>query len=925
MRHAQPMTAADNARPESMINTAALAPAWHAPWTSAPLWSRIALGFAALFLVKLIMLASLRKHLFEIHWRVSGENPDWLNSVAFYVFGALAGLNIWKLGARCMPAGVRVVRAANTTVLFLCALFILLTFHATDRNYLNTVMTGMLGFKNLLWYLYSDTCFEMPFLGVWLAAYALLYYGFWRKGREHFILRVTAVFATAYILICLRDFRAYRGALVVADCIGIACLVLNGGSLNPFWMALPLIGAGSLFILFRPFEPKLTFGGMDTEFSVLLWGYLIVLTGVTLIAGKRGFIAAWWRILPFVLTAFLFINVNFPPAANYENALVMGFMLPRYFFGEFAIMAALFLVGGAYRKLRPAGNLIWLDVINLLLITIALADLRLIQIMEVRLDWDVMSLAVGETTKMMWRMSRPYLPSLGLALLVITILYFLALNVINRLRQSAPHDAAGNVPSRGRSFAYAIVACILLGAAGIGLAPRDKAEGQTIIRFAETSPLLKRAATPVMDQPAFVKTATDLGLSDMLRLAPSVPSRAPRDLNVIVIFQESTYNKHLSLFGSQEDTEPSLSQYKDRMELFPNFFSDFAGSINARFSTFMGLYPVFDYHVFTAERIPVKSIFETLHDNGYECSMFYSSFFDYTDFRDLLRNRGIDGLYDADTMPGTRKSSPLSWGLREEETLDAMRQQIKQYAANKRKFFLTYVPAAPHNPFDGVPRQFQKRKVGKYGDLSPFYLNDLLYMDSIISSLIDELKDSGLLDHTMVVITADHGEMLGENGGPVGHGWALTPALANVPLIIMDPGHPGYRINHTIGSQVDLMPTILDSLGIPLPSGELYQGASLYSSNLNTNRTIYLNTARMYGEIQGARFIQGDREMEQGGGVASRAAFDISNEDSHTSFAPEQSPATNAPDISSFDKFQNNFLHNYSVYRQMFHPSEAPK
>jgi len=46
----------------------------------------------------------------------------------------------------------------------------------------------------------------------------------------------------------------------------------------------------------------------------------------------------------------------------------------------------------------------------------------------------------------------------------------------------------------------------------------------------------------------------------------------------------------------------------------------------------------------------------------------------------------------------------------------------------------------------------------KFGDLTPFYLNELLYMDWTISSIIDELKESGLLDKTMVVITADHGE-----------------------------------------------------------------------------------------------------------------------------------------------------------------------
>jgi len=897
-------------------------PGWLAACNSPALWSRIAVGFAALCLVKLILLASLRKQLYEIHWRVSDEAPTWLNSFAFYLFAVLAGLNLWKLGTRCMPAGARVVRAANICVLFLCAVFILLTFHEGDKNYLYAVMNEILTWKSLGWYLYNNSCFQKPFLAAWVLGYAFLYYGFWRKGREHLMLRVTAVFATAYLLLCLRDFREYRNVLVVADCLGIACLVLNGaGALNPFWMAVPVIGAGSLFILFRPFHSGLGFSGMNTEFSVLLWGTLVLLTGVTLLAWRRGFLAGWWRILPFVIASFLLINTNYPAYPNVENLLCMGFMLPRYFLGEFGIMTALLVLAAVYRKIRPAGSLVWLDAVNLLLIAIALADLRLTQIMSVRLDYDVISLAAGETTKMMWRMSQPYLPSLGAALLVIAILYALSLWAIRRTRGQPAESST----SHGRSLAFAVIACLLLGVVGINLAPGDKAEGQTLVRFVETSPFLKRSATPVMDRATFEKTATDLGMPAMCVPAPSVPARQLRDLNVIVIFQESTYNQHLSLFGSQEDTQPLLSQYKNRMELFPNFFSVFAGSMNARFATFTGLYPVGDYHAFTAERVPVQSIFETLHDNGYTCSMFYSSFFDYTDFRDFLRKRGIDGMYDADTMPGTRTNRPVSWGLQEEETLGAIRQQIKNYAANKQKFFLTYVPAAPHNPFDGTPRQFQKYKMQKFGDLTPFYLNELLYMDWTISSIIDELKESGLLEKTMVVITADHGEMLGNDGGPVGHGWALTPELANVPLIIMDPGHPGYRINHTIGSQVDLMPTILDSLGIALPTAQLYQGASLYSPDFDTNRTIYLNTFRQYGMIEGAHFISGDRETDKSGGANSHDVFDIVNEGSHTMFVPSTQKAQNVPSISSFENFQKNVLRNYLVYSHILPAPLAKK
>ena len=282
-------------------------------------------------------------------------------------------------------------------------------------------------------------------------------------------------------------------------------------------------------------------------------------------------------------------------------------------------------------------------------------------------------------------------------------------------------------------------------------------------------------------------------------------------------------------------------------------------------------------------------------------------------------------MYDADTMPGAQKTSQVSWGLQEDATLGAMRAQIKQYAADKKKFFLTYVPAAPHNPFDGTPDRFHKnRKIEKFGDLTPFYVNELLYMDWTITSLIDQLKESGLLDNTLVIITADHGEMLGEDGGPVGHGWAITPELANVPLIIMDPGHPGYHVNDTIGSQVDLLPTILDTLGIPLPQGELYQGASLYSASLNTNRLMYLNSYQQYGEVQGAQFVRGIRNSEGQGRADSRELFGITNNGSHTLFVADETSPTNAPYISDFDKFQRNLLRNYSEYLPgCFHPADS--
>src|SRR5579859_232899 len=289
--------------------------------------------------------------------------------------------------------------------------------------------------------------------------------------------------------------------------------------------------------------------------------------------------------------------------------------------------------------------------------------------------------------------------------------------------------------------------------------------------------------------------------------------------------------------------------------------------------------------------------------------MFYSSFFDYTGFRDFLKNRGLDEMYDADTMPGQRGTQRVEWGLLEEETLGAIRSQLQKYAESHRRFCLTYVPAAPHNPYDKIPKRFRKYQMKEVGDFTPVYLNELLYMDWVLSSIVDQLKESGLLENTLVVITNDHGEMLGgKDDGHIGHGWAMTPELANTPLIIMDPANPGYRINKTVGTQVDFLPTILDRLNIPLPPHQLYEGHSLDAPAGQRELLGYANSYKQFAIIDGDKVLLGDRESNNPAGAASRGAvFTISNDGPKTVFT-ETPESTDAPDrvaaITRFDKFQ---------------------
>jgi hypothetical protein len=188
-------------------------------------------------------------------------------------------------------------------------------------------------------------------------------------------------------------------------------------------------------------------------------------------------------------------------------------------------------------------------------------------------------------------------------------------------------------------------------------------------------------------------------------------------------------------------------------------------------------------------------------------------------------------------------------------------------------------------------------------------------MDWVMASIVDELKESGVLDKTLVVITDDHGEMLGANDGPIGHGWVITPELANAPLIIMDPQNPGYHLNYTLGSQIDLLPTLLELLKIPVPASQLYEGRSLYGPETGDYRLVYLNSYEQYGVITRNHFVAGNRKTDEGGASSLPGTrYAISNQGAKTLFTADPAAKERPVLIRPFDEFQENLLRNYSLY-----------
>ena len=96
------------------------------------------------------------------------------------------------------------------------------------------------------------------------------------------------------------------------------------------------------------------------------------------------------------------------------------------------------------------------------------------------------------------------------------------------------------------------------------------------------------------------------------------------------------------------------------------------------------------------------------------------------------------------------------------------------------------------------------------------YYNGILQADDTIRQIFGILEEKGLLERAIVVITADHGEYLGESDY-FGHGFKPYEPLVRIPLLVYDMLQSEYP-KRSVSSQVDIAPTMLYAIGAPIPT-----------------------------------------------------------------------------------------------------------
>ncbi len=281
------------------------------------------------------------------------------------------------------------------------------------------------------------------------------------------------------------------------------------------------------------------------------------------------------------------------------------------------------------------------------------------------------------------------------------------------------------------------------------------------------------------------------------------PNTSEPPWNIIVISIESFRARNLPLFyrDAKDDPTPYISSLASggRAAYYTNYYTNGHPTIASFMAQHTSLLPHNAYTVaqrFTLDTL--DSYVSSLRNHGYQTVFFGGSDPDWDNQRVWL-NRWYDKIYytpDYDEKDRLVMQDASRW-LNEE--LDP-----------SKPFLMTFFLITNHTPFT-LPAEEENLRLTDSNEQKIKIINTMHYDDDVVREFIESIKDKPWFDHTIVMITGDHGMDLGDRGDSPDYD-NLRHEATQVPLIVYSPKHPRIPVGkqEVIGSHLDLAPTILD-------------------------------------------------------------------------------------------------------------------
>jgi choline-sulfatase len=299
--------------------------------------------------------------------------------------------------------------------------------------------------------------------------------------------------------------------------------------------------------------------------------------------------------------------------------------------------------------------------------------------------------------------------------------------------------------------------------------------------------------------------------------------------SLLLVTLDTTRADVLSGDAPSRALAPRIAALADGGVRFPRAYTVAPMTVPAHASLMTGLVPprhgVRDNGRF-ALPASAETLAEVLRARGFETAAFVSSLV-------LDRGFGLDQGFELYDQPPLveRANGVMPAERRARETALAAKAWLEG-RARRRPFFAWVHLFDAHNPYEPSPEHLARAGGNAYR-------GEVAALDDAVGVLLDALAAHGLDSETLIVLTADHGESLGEHGELL-HGALCYEATVRVPLVFHFPGAPPEPGPVRLASLVDLFPTVLARLGAPVPPG--LDGFDLFAASAPPERGVYFES-----------------------------------------------------------------------------------
>jgi len=289
----------------------------------------------------------------------------------------------------------------------------------------------------------------------------------------------------------------------------------------------------------------------------------------------------------------------------------------------------------------------------------------------------------------------------------------------------------------------------------------------------------------------------------------------PRPLNLVLITIDTLRPDRLGCYGYSHIETPNLDQVARGGVLFENAVAQAPLTAPSHASMLTGTYPTVHQVRDTGGFILPPSrttLAEVLQQQGYDTAAFVGAAVLKKSFG---LSQGFSVYDDRMPKPGTSKAAVEFPERRAGEVVDRAIGWLGRQTG--RPFFLWVHLFDPHDPYD-PPAPFRQKYASRPYD------GEVAYTDQQVGRLLEAVAKKSPPENTLIAVLSDHGESLSEHGEYT-HGVFLYDATLRVAFLMAGPGLPrSLRVKPQVRT-IDLLPTVLDLMGLKTPEG--VQGTSL--------------------------------------------------------------------------------------------------